>query len=269
MFGKVEICGINTSKLPVLSEEEKNELLSKAKSGDEKAREKLINGNLRLVLSMIQKFVSRSEDPDDIFQVGCIGLIKAIDNFDTDQNVKFSTYAVPMIIGEIRRYMRDNSMIRVSRSLRSLAYKALGEKERLSSLLGREPTADEITEAVNGRIASSGDAGAKKVTSSEISEALDAVLTPASLYDPVFSDSGDSIYLMDQISDDSSGVESWTESIALSQAISSLTKREHDIINMRFYMGKTQVEIASEIGISQAQISRLEKSAVSKIRKML
>ncbi len=274
MFGKVEICGINTAKLPVLTEEEKTKLLQNMKNGDEKSREELIGGNLRLVLSVVQKFSNRCENPDDLFQVGCIGLIKAVDNFDTEQNVRFSTYAVPMIEGEIKRYLRDNNMIRVSRSMRTLAFKALAAKEKLSSALGRDPTPEEIAEALNeypagDNITTSEQTEQKKILASEISEALEAIVTPASIYDPVYSDNGDSIDLYEQIADPGDGMDEWTENIALSQAMKTLPERERNILVMRFFKGKTQVEIAEEIGISQAQVSRLEKGAISKIKKQL
>jgi len=252
--GKVEICGVNTAKLKVLSSDEKQDLLVKAKSGDRNAREKLISGNLKLVLSVIKRFTGRGENPDDLFQVGCIGLIKAIDNFDITLNVKFSTYAVPMIIGEVRRYLRDNNSIRVSRSLRDLAYKALQAKEELSALLDREPKIEEIAKHLD-------------VKKEEVVNALDAIVDPISLYEPVFSENGDSIYVMDQVSDDKNTDETWLESIAISEAINKLTAREKRIIMMRFFDGKTQMEVADEISISQAQVSRLEKGALERIRK--
>lgn len=271
MLGKVEVSGINTSNLIVLSEKEKEDLLRKAKNGDEKAREDLISGNLRLVLSVIQKFTRRCDSPDDLFQVGCIGLIKAVDNFDISQNVKFSTYAVPMIIGELRRYLRDNNMIRVSRSVRDLAYKALGERERLTTTLGREPTIEEITNGVNKKMSEiqqekGGVASPSVLTQKEVSAALDAVVDPVSLYDPVYSDGGDSIFLMDQICDHKTNDENWIENLALDEAVKRLSDREKTILNLRFYLGKTQMEVAGEIGISQAQVSRLEKGALTRIR---
>lgn len=266
MYNKVEICGVNTSKLKTLSAQEKTELLRKTKQGDMKAREELINGNLRLVLSVVQKFSGRGENPDDLFQVGCIGLIKAIDNFDLSQNVLLSTYAVPMITGEIRRYLRDDNMIRVSRSVRDLAYKALNEKERLSLALGREPTADEITDAVN-KVLSQLENPPPPCTKKDVSDALDAIMDPVSLYDPVYSDNGDSIFIMDQLCDSKSGDDTWTENIALNEAIKKLGKREKAILDMRFYRGKTQTEVAAEVGISQAQVSRLEKGALNRIKK--
>lgn len=255
--GKVEICGVNTAKLKVLSEERKTELLAKVKKGDLQAREELINGNLKLVLSVIKRFSRRGENPDDLFQVGCIGLIKAIDNFDSEAyDVKFSSYAVPMILGELRRFFRDNSSIRVSRSIRDLAYKALQTKDELSKKLGRDPTIEEIAKQLDS-------------TKEEVSTALDAIVDPVSLFDPVYSDNGDSIYIMDQLSDTKNTDESWLEHIALNQAISSLSEREKAIILMRFYDGKTQMEVAREIDISQAQVSRLEKGALLKIKKMI
>ncbi len=272
MIGKVELSGISTSSLKVLSEKEKEELLIKAKSGDMKARDELISGNLRLVLSVIQKFTRRCDSPDDLFQVGCVGLIKAVDNFDVTQNVRFSTYAVPMIIGELRRYIRDNNMIRVSRSVRDLAYKALAEREKLTTRLGREPTVDEITLAVNTRLKETsveGEARPAEYTSKEISAALDAVVDPISLYDPVYTDGGDSIFLIDQICDHKIGEEGWVENIALIEAIKKLENRERNILKMRYYRGKTQMEVAEEIGISQAQVSRLEKNTLMRIRKQM
>lgn len=254
--GKVVICGVNTSKLKVLNAAQKRELLIKSKAGDKQAREELINGNLKLVLSVIRRFSSRGENPDDLFQVGCIGLIKAIDNFDLTLDVQFSTYACPMIIGEVRRYLRDNNSVRVSRSLRDLAYKALTAREELSASLKREPNIEEISKKL----------GVKK---EEVVNALDAIVDPISLYEPVFSENGDSIYVMDQVSDEKNTDEAWIESIAISQAIKSLPPREKRIILMRFYSGKTQMEVANEINISQAQVSRLEKGALERIRKQI
>ena len=255
--GKVEICGVNTAKLKVLSEEKKTELLAKVKQGDEQAREELINGNLKLVLSFIKRFSRRGENPDDLFQVGCIGLIKAIDNFDSEAyDVKFSSYAVPMILGELRRFFRDNSSIRVSRSIRDLAYKALAAKEELSKKLERDPTIDEIAKKVES-------------TKEEVAAALDAIVDPVSLFDPVYSDNGDSVYIMDKLCDTKNTDEAWLESIALNQAIAKLNPREKRIIMMRFYDGKTQMEVSREIDISQAQVSRLEKGALLKIRKQM
>ena len=254
--GKVEICGVNTSELKVLSSAEKENLLIKSKQGDKKAREQLISGNLKLVLSVIKKFGGRGENPDDLFQVGCIGLIKAIDNFDMSHNVKFSTYAVPMIIGELRRYLRDNNPIRVSRSVRDLAYKALTKREELAAKLSREPKIEEIAKELD-------------VPKEDISLALDAIADPVSLYDPVYSENGDSVYIMDKVYDTSNTDESWLEKIAVSQAIEKLSKREKRIITMRFFQGRTQMEVAQEISISQAQVSRLEKGALERIKKDL
>ena len=255
-FSKVEICGVNTAKLKNLTDIEKKELLKKTKEGDARAREQLIDGNLRLVLSIIQRFTNRRENMDDLFQVGCIGLIKAIDNFNTELDVKFSTYAVPMIIGEIRRYLRDNNTIRVSRSMRDLAYKSLQAREQLSKTLLREPTVEDI---------------AKVVGESEeaVSRAMEAIIEPVSLYDSVFNDGGDSIFVIDQISDHSVDDDIWLEDIALREAMKKLGKREKKIIDMRFFNGKTQMEIAEEIGISQAQVSRLEKGALETIKKQI
>ena len=251
---KVDICGINTSKLKVLTSAEKEQLLIEAKNGSLEARSKLIDGNLKLVLSVIQRFNNRGENLDDLFQVGCIGLIKAVDNFDISVGVKFSTYAVPMIIGEIRRYLRDNNSIRVSRSLRDLAYKALQVKENLAKSMSREPTIDDIVKAFD-------------VPKEDIVNALDAIVDPISLYDPVYSDGGDSIYVMDQVSDEKSNDESWLEDIALQDAMKRLNSREKKILMMRFFDGKTQMEVSEEIGISQAQVSRLEKNALSQMKK--
>lgn len=255
-FSKVEICGVNTAKLKNLTDIEKKELLQRSKEGDTRAREHLIDGNLRLVLSIIQRFTNRRENMDDLFQVGCIGLIKAIDNFNIDLDVKFSTYAVPMIIGEIRRYLRDNNTIRVSRSMRDLAYKALQAREELSKTLLREPTVEDI---------------AKVIGESEeaVSRAMEAIIEPVSLYDSVFSDGGDSIFVIDQISDHSVDDDLWLEDIALREAMKKLGAREKKIIDMRFFNGKTQMEIAEEIGISQAQVSRLEKGALETIKKQI
>ena len=262
-IGKVDICGINTSHLKVLSDEEKDELLKLSKEGDEDARRKLIDGNLRLVLSIVQRFSSRGENPDDLFQIGCIGLIKAVDNFNTELNLKFSTYAVPMIIGEIRRYLRDNNSIRVSRSIRDLAYRALTAREELSKEMSKEPSVDEIYALLkkNG----------ETHTRAEVVSALEAIVEPVSLFDPVYSDgsSSDAIYIMDQISDNENNDEVWLEDIALRDALAKLNERERMIIDKRFFSGKTQMEIADEIGISQAQVSRLEKSALERIKKQL
>lgn len=255
MIKKVEICGVNTAKLPVLSNEEKNELLIKIKSGDTDAREKFIKGNLRLVLSVIQKFSARGENADDLFQVGCIGLIKAIDNFDMSLNVQFSTYAVPMIVGEIRRYLRDNNMVRVSRSIRDLAYKALQAREKLTNEKQKEPTIEEIAKELG-------------VEKEEVVMCLDAIQDPMSLQEPVYNDGTDSIYVMDQVSDRKNTEEHWSNNLSLSEALKKLNEREKMIIGKRFFAGKTQMEVADEIGISQAQVSRLEKSAISHIKKM-
>ena len=255
-YNKVEICCVNTSKLKTLTSEEKEELLELSSKGDADARRKLIDGNLRLVLSIIQRFTNRHENLDDLFQVGCIGLIKAIDNFNTELCVKFSTYAVPMIIGEVRRYLRDNNSIRVSRSVRDLAYRALQTREKLQAEMNSEPTVEQIAAALGE-------------PREAVAAAIDAIVEPMSLYDPVYSDGGDSIYVMDQISDTDNTDESWLEDIALREALKTLSKRERDIINMRFFRGKTQMEIASEIGISQAQVSRLEKGALEHIRKQM
>lgn len=256
MYNKVEICGVNTSKLKLLSEKEKRELLKRSKNGDLNAREELINGNLRLVLSVIQSFKSRCDNPDDLFQVGCIGLIKAIDNFDPTLDVRFSTYAVPMIIGELRRFLRDFNAVRVPRSLRDLAYKALKAKEALSAKLSHEPTVEEISKEISED---------PKI----VAKALDAILEPISLYDPVYSDNGDSLFVLDQIKDENSNDEAWIDNIAIKNAISKLGEREKNILLMRFYNGKTQTEVSKEIGISQAQVSRLEKSALEKMRKQM
>lgn len=255
-FGKVEICGVDTSKLKSLTDDEKRSLLIKSRKGDNESRNKLIDGNLRLVLSIIQRFTNRKENLDDLFQVGCIGLIKAIDNFNIDLDVKFSTYAVPMIIGEIRRYLRDNNSIRVSRSMRDLAYKSLQARELLSKTLLKEPTIEDIAKAVGE-------------PQENVSRAMEAIIEPVSLYDSVFSDGEDSIFVIDQISDHNVDDELWLEDIALKNAIKTLGKREKKILNLRFYKGKTQVEIAEEIGISQAQVSRLEKGALERIKRQM
>lgn len=255
MLNKVEICGVNTSKLPLLTREEKQELLKKIKEGDEEARQTFINGNLRLVLSVIQRFYGRGENADDLFQVGCIGLIKAIDNFDLSQNVQFSTYAVPMIIGEIRRYLRDNNMIRVSRSVRDLAYKVLQSKEKLTKEKGKEPTVDEIAKDLD-------------VDREEVVMSLDAIQDPVSLQEPVYNDGGDSIYILDQIKDKKNTDEMWTENLTISEAMKKLSDKEKMIIDKRFFLGRTQIEVADEIGISQAQVSRIEKGALEHIRRL-
>ncbi len=252
---KVEICGVDTAKLPVLNNTEMRALFVQLQTNEDRsAREKLVNGNLRLVLSVIQRFNNRGEYVDDLFQVGCIGLMKAIDNFDLGQNVRFSTYAVPMIIGEIRRYLRDNNPIRVSRSLRDIAYKALQIRDSLTNQNNREPTIMEISEALN-------------VPKEDVVFALDAIQDPVSLFEPIYHDGGDPIYVMDQISDEKNKDVSWIEEIALREALRKLNEREKMILSMRFFEGKTQMEVADEIGISQAQVSRLEKSAISQMQK--
>lgn len=256
MTNKVEICGVNTSKLPVLSEEKKKELFFKIKEGDENARQEFINGNLRLVLSILRRFNNRGENIDDLFQIGCIGLIKALDNFDTSHDVKFSTYAVPMIIGEIRRYLRDNNAIRVSRSMRDTAYKALSVREKLTSKNGKEPSVAQIAKELD-------------IPPEEISAALDAILDPVSLYEPVYHDGADAVSVMDQISDEKNTDDLWLEKISLNEALNKLGSREKHIINLRFFKGKTQMEVADEIGISQAQVSRLEKNALTHMKKFL
>ena len=256
MQGKVEICGVNTSKLKVLKNEETMELLRRTKQGDMEAREQLISGNLRLVLSVIQKFAGRGENADDLFQVGCIGLIKAIDNFNTDLDVRFSTYGVPMIVGEIRRYLRDNSALRVSRSMRDTAYKVLQAKEKFLAQHQREPTMDEIAQALD-------------LKREDVVMALDAVLDPVSLNEPVYDNSGDAICVMDQVKDVKNTDESWLERIALKEAMDRLTDRERRILALRFFQGKTQMEVSAEVGISQAQVSRLEKNAINQIKKDL
>ena len=256
MIGKVEICGVNTSRLKVLKNDETDELLRRTKQGDKKAREELISGNLRLVLSVIQKFTNRGENVDDLFQVGCIGLMKAIDNFDISLNVRFSTYGVPMIIGEIRRYLRDNSVIRVSRSMRDTAYKALQAREVILNDTQKEPTVDEIAAKLGAR-------------REDVVFALDSISDPVSLFDPVYADGGESICVMDQVGDTKNTDENWLEQIALSEAISNLGKREKHILSLRFYEGKTQMEVASEVGISQAQVSRLEKNAINQIKRSI
>ncbi|WP_026895202.1 RNA polymerase sporulation sigma factor SigG [Clostridiisalibacter paucivorans] len=255
-INKVEICGVNTSDLPVLTNKEMRKLFDRIHKGDLSAREEFIQGNLRLVLSVIQKFNKRGENPDDLFQVGCIGLIKAIDNFDLSQNVRFSTYAVPMIIGEIRRYLRDNNSIRVSRSLRDIAYKALQVREQLINKNSKEPTISEISSELN-------------LPKEDVVFALDAIQDPISLFEPIYHDSGDAIYVMDQVSDEKSEDEMWLEGIALREGMRKLNDREKLILNLRFYQGKTQMEVAEEIGISQAQVSRLEKTALKHMRKLI
>ena len=255
-LNKVEICGVSTSKLPLLTSEEKDALFERILKGDKEAREEYIKGNLRLVLSVIQRFSSSSENVDDLFQIGCIGLMKAIDNFDTSLQVKFSTYAVPMIIGEIRRYLRDNNSIRVSRSLRDTAYKAIYARETLTKKNLREPTIMEIAEEVG-------------ISKEEITYAMDAIQSPVSLYEPVYSDGGDPLCVMDQISDKKNREEAWVEQLSLSEAMKRLPERERHIIDMRFFEGKTQTEVAEEVGISQAQVSRLEKNALKAMRNYL
>ena len=254
MQHKVEICGVNTAKLKVLKSSETQALLLRVKEGDMQAREELIAGNLRLVLSVIQRFANRGENADDLFQVGCIGLIKAIDNFNTDLDVKFSTYGVPMIVGEIRRYLRDNSTMRVSRAMRDTAYKVLQAKEAYMAQHQREPSIEEIAKILD-------------IKREDVVFALDAILEPVSLYEPVYSDSGDTICVMDQVKDNKNNDEMWVERIALKEAVGHLTERERKILSMRFFQGKTQMEVSAEIGISQAQVSRLEKNALRQIRK--
>ncbi len=251
-LNKVEICGVNTAKLTVLSEKEKIALLKKAREGDENARQKMISGNLRLVLSVVQKFTNRGENLDDLFQVGCIGLIKAIDNFDPNQNVRFSTYGVPMIIGEIRRYLRDNNSIRVSRSMRDIAYKAMQAKEKLINEKGQEPSVEEIAKIME----------CKK---EDVVLALEAIVDPVSLYEPVYSDGGDTIFVMDQVGDASDDMD-WLDELSIREAIQNLNQREKRILSLRFLQGRTQMEVAKEVGISQAQVSRLEKGALDKIK---
>lgn len=253
-MNKVEICGVNTSKLPLLSSSEMDELFEKIQKGDKKAREEFIHGNLRLVLSVIQRFGNRGENADDLFQVGCIGLIKAIDNFDVTQNVKFSTYAVPMIIGEIRRYLRDNNPIRVSRSLKDTAYKALQAREKIIGKESREPNITDIANELG-------------ISKENVVMALDAIQEPISLFESVYHDGGDAIYVMDQVKDDRNTDEKWLESISINEAMSKLSEREKRIVDLRFFQGRTQMEVAEEIGISQAQVSRLEKSALKHMQK--
>lgn len=256
MINKVEICGVNTSELPLLSEKEKTELMTQIKSGDENARQKFINGNLRLVLSVIQRFAHRDENADDLFQIGCIGLIKAVDNFDLSHNVKFSTYAVPMIIGELRRYLRDNTPIRVSRSLRDIAYKTLRAKEDYINLHAKEPTIEELSEIL-------------QIPKEDIVFSLEAIQDPVSLFEPAYNDGTDTLYIMDQVKDKKNTDELWLEEIALKEAMTRLTDREKLIVNLRFFSGRTQMEVAEEIGISQAQVSRLEKNALERMKKYI
>ena len=254
--GKVEICGVNTAKLPILSNQEKEALFARIKAGDKEAKEQYIKGNLRLVLSVIKRFGNSNENPDDLFQIGCIGLIKAIDNFDTTLQVKFSTYAVPMIIGEIRRYLRDNNSIRVSRSLRDIAYKAIYTRENYMKQYLREPTVTEIAQEIG-------------IEKEMIVYAMDAIQNPVSLFEPVYTEGGDTLYVMDQISDKKNKEERWIENLSLREAMQRLNSREKHIIELRFYEGKTQMEVAQEIGISQAQVSRLEKNALKSMRNYL
>ena len=254
MLGKVEICGVNTTKLPTLTAAETDALLHRAKNGDASAREKLVEGNLRLVLSVIQRFSGRGENADDLFQVGCVGLLKAIDNFDTSQNVRFSTYGVPMIIGEIRRYLRDNSSIRVSRSMRDTAYRVLQAREKLQREQQREPTVEQIARELG-------------IRREEVVFAMDAVCDPVSLFEPIYSDGGDAVCVMDQVRDNKNTDEDWLEQIALKEAMARLSERERQILALRYSDGKTQMEVSSEIGISQAQVSRLEKNAIKSIKK--
>ena len=254
MINKVEICGVNTSKLPLLSREEKQELFIKIKEGDEEARNTFINGNLRLVLSVIQRFYGRGESADDLFQVGCVGLIKAIDNFDLSQNVQFSTYAVPMIIGEVKRYLRDNNSIRVSRSVRDLAYKVIQYKEKVVKATGKEPKIEEIAKELN-------------IKKEEIGFCMDAIQDPISLQEPIYSEGAENIYIIDQIKDSKNTDEIWVERMAIEGAMQKLNEKERMIVNKRFFDGRTQMEVAEEIGISQAQVSRLEKSAIEHIKR--
>lgn len=256
MLHKVEICGVNTSSLPVLKRDEKQKLMLRIKEGDEGAREEFVNGNLRLVLSVIQRFSQRGEYMDDLFQIGCIGLIKAIDNFDLSQNVQFSTYAVPMIIGEVRRYLRDNNSIRVSRSLKDIAYRALNIKEQLISKNQKEPTIDEIAKEM-------------EMKKEEVVFALESIVEPMSLFEPVYNDSGDAVFVMDQVKDEKNSDSSWIEEIALNEAMSRLSEREKKVLDLRFFQGRTQMEVAEEIDISQAQVSRIEKSAIDHMRKYI
>lgn len=256
MINKVEICGVNTAELPLLSNKEKEELFEKIKQGDMDARQKFIGGNLRLVLSVIQRFNNRGENVDDLFQIGCIGLIKAVDNFDTSHGVKFSTYAVPMIIGELRRYLRDNTPIRVSRSLRDIAYKTLKAKEDYINLHSKEPTVEELSEII-------------QIPKEDIVFALEAIQDPVSLFEPAYNDGTDTLFVMDQVKDEKNTDESWLEEIALKEAMTHLSDREKHIVNLRFFSGRTQMEVAEEIGISQAQVSRLEKGALARMKKYI
>ena len=253
-YGKVNICGVDTSKLPVLSAQRMRELFPLVHAGDKAARDEFIQGNLRLVLSVLQRFASRGENADDLFQIGCIGLMKALDNFDVSQNVRFSTYAVPMIIGEIRRYLRDNNPIRVSRSMRDTAYKSLQARERLQNQHGREPTIAEIAAEMG-------------VPEEDVVFALEAIQDPVSLFEPVYNDGGDSLYIMDQVKDEAVRIDRWVEDIAIREAMGRLNEREKKILHLRFFEGRTQMEVAGEIGISQAQVSRLEKNALLHMRR--
>ena len=255
MINKLEICGVNTSKLPILTKEQKENLLKEIKEGNEEARKEFINGNLRLVLSVIQRFYRKSETADDLFQVGCVGLIKAIDNFDITQNVQFSTYAVPMIIGEVKRYLRDNNSIRVSRSIRDLAYKVIQYKEKYTKENGKEPTIEQIAKEL-------------EVEKEEVAFSLDAIQDPISLQEPVYNDGAENIYIMDQVKDSKNTDELWAEKMTIMQAMKKLNEKEKTIVNKRFFDGRTQMEVAEEIGISQAQVSRLEKSAIEHIKKI-
>lgn len=255
-YNKVEICGVNTNNLTVLDDDEKKGLLDRIKSGDDRARQELICGNLRLVLSIIKRFSGKKDNADDLFQVGCLGLVKAVDNFNTELDVKFSTYAVPMIIGEIRRYLRDSNSLRISRSIRDLAYRALKKREEMQHERECEPTLDEIAKELD-------------VKKESLSEAMEAVVEPISIYEPVYTDGGDSLYVIDQLADISSADDSWLENIALKDALKSLCQRENSIITMRYFKGKTQTEIAEELGISQAQVSRLEKAALAKMKRCM
>ena len=254
MVNKVEICGVNTAKLPLYKEAEMMQMIEKIQAGDKQARDEFIQGNLRLVLSVIQRFSNRGENPDDLFQVGCIGLIKALDNFDLSHGVKFSTYAVPMIIGEIRRYLRDNNAIRVSHSLRDIAYKALKARDRLAERMGREPNVTELAEEL-------------KLPREDVVFALEAIQDPVSLFEPVYNDGGDALYIMDQVTDNKRPDNNWLDVIGVREALSRLSEREKHILTLRFFQGRTQMEIAGEIGISQAQVSRLEKNALNHMKK--
>ncbi len=256
MANKVEICGINTAQLPILSNKKMDELLRKIHQGDTNAREEFVTGNLRLVLSVVQRFMHRGENADDLFQVGCIGLMKAIDHFDIEMNVRFSTYAVPMVIGEIRRYLRDNNAIRVSRSMRDTAYRAMQARERLAAANGKEPDIEQIAQEI-------------EMKPSAVAAALEAVMEPVSIYEPIYHDGTDAIYVLDQMGDDKNTEEKWSENLALKDAVEELSERERSILYLRYFVGKTQMEIAGEIGISQAQVSRLEKGALSRVKRQM